>query len=109
MWGLRSPTPRGRTESCTLHILADVLTGAHGERLRHCGLRAVPCGLRSRYSLWIRGLVRRSGVRGVPVVCRQSYASSRRLAHSPYGAHWPPATKSEPRERTRHCGEATSL
>ena len=25
MWGLRSPTPRGRTESCTLHILADVL------------------------------------------------------------------------------------
>ena len=31
MWGLRSPTPRGRTESCTLHILADVLTGAHGE------------------------------------------------------------------------------
>ena len=25
MWGLRSPTPRGRTESCTLHILEDVL------------------------------------------------------------------------------------
>ena len=33
MWGLRSPTPRGRTESCTLHILADVLTGAHGKDL----------------------------------------------------------------------------
>ena len=47
MWGLRSPTPRGRTESCTLHILADVLTGAHGEvadatvdyaRATRCGL-----------------------------------------------------------------------
>ena len=25
MWGLRSPTPCGRTESCTLQILADVL------------------------------------------------------------------------------------
>ena len=25
MWGLRSPTPRGRTDSCTRHILADVL------------------------------------------------------------------------------------
>ena len=25
MWGLRCPTPCGRTESCTLHILADVL------------------------------------------------------------------------------------
>ena len=31
MWGLHSPTPRGRTESCTLHILTDVLTGAHGK------------------------------------------------------------------------------
>ena len=30
MWGLRSPTPRGRTESCTLRILSDALTGAHG-------------------------------------------------------------------------------
>ena len=30
MWGLRSPTPRGRTESCTLRILRmllQVLTG----------------------------------------------------------------------------------
>ncbi len=26
MWGLRSPTPRGRTESCTLRILSDALT-----------------------------------------------------------------------------------
>ena len=25
MWGLRSPTPRGRTESCTLHILGCAL------------------------------------------------------------------------------------
>ena len=39
MWGLRSPTPCGRTESCTLHILADVLTGAHGKGL-HVGMRA---------------------------------------------------------------------
>ena len=39
MWGLRSPTPRGRTESCTLHILADVLTGAHGKGL-HVGMMA---------------------------------------------------------------------
>ena len=28
MWGLRSPTPRGRTESCTLRILSDALTSA---------------------------------------------------------------------------------
>ena len=33
MWGLRRPTPRGRTESCTLRILSDVLTSAHGEAL----------------------------------------------------------------------------
>ena len=33
MWGLRSPTPRGRTESCTLRILTDALTGAHGKAL----------------------------------------------------------------------------
>ena len=41
MWGLRRPTPRGRTESCTLHILADMLTGAHGEGewISRCGLR----------------------------------------------------------------------
>ena len=32
MWGLRSPTPRGRTESCTLHILTDVLIGAHEKK-----------------------------------------------------------------------------
>ena len=40
MWGLRSPTPRGRTESCTLRILSDALTGAHGEggAACHCGL-----------------------------------------------------------------------
>ena len=30
MWGLRSPTPRGRTKSCTLRILSDAFTGAHG-------------------------------------------------------------------------------
>ncbi len=29
-WGLASPPhPQGRTESCTLHILADVLLGTH--------------------------------------------------------------------------------
>ena len=32
MWGFRSPTPRGRTESCTLRILTDALTGAHEKR-----------------------------------------------------------------------------
>ena len=42
-WGLRSPTPRGRTESCTLHILADVLTGAHGKGL-HVGWRGTVLG-----------------------------------------------------------------
>ena len=32
MWGLASPPhPQGRTESCTLRILPDVLTGAHGK------------------------------------------------------------------------------
>jgi hypothetical protein len=42
MWGLRSPTPRGRTESCTLRILTDALTGAHGKAL-HVGIyRAGP-------------------------------------------------------------------
>ena len=31
MWGLASPPrPQGRTESCTLRILADALSGAHG-------------------------------------------------------------------------------
>ena len=35
MWGLRSLTPRGRTESCTLRILSDAFTGAHGEGERH--------------------------------------------------------------------------
>ena len=33
MWGFRRPTPRGRTESCTLRILTDALTSAHG---KHC-------------------------------------------------------------------------
>ena len=33
MWGFRSPTPRGRTESCTLRILTDALTSAHE---KHC-------------------------------------------------------------------------
>ena len=33
MWGFRSPTPRGRTESCTLRILTDALTGAHEKTL----------------------------------------------------------------------------
>ena len=33
MWGFRSPTPRGRTESGTLRILTDALTGAHE---KHC-------------------------------------------------------------------------
>ena len=33
MWGFRSPTPRGRTESCTLRILTDALTGAHRKGL----------------------------------------------------------------------------
>ena len=37
-------------------------------------------------------------MRGVPVVCWQSCA---------VGAHWPPATKSEHRELTGHCGVAT--
>ena len=35
MWGLRSPTPRGRTESCTLHILTDVLQMLTGKGERH--------------------------------------------------------------------------
>ena len=33
LWGFRSPTPRGRIESCTLRILTDALTGAHE---KHC-------------------------------------------------------------------------
>ena len=37
MWGFRSPTPRGRTESCTLRILTDALTGAH-EKAQHVGI-----------------------------------------------------------------------
>ena len=42
MWGFRSPTPRGRTESCTLRILTDALTGAH-EKALHVGIyRAGP-------------------------------------------------------------------
>ena len=41
MWGLRSPTPRGRTESCTLRILTDAFTGAHGS-----GFATVDYGLR---------------------------------------------------------------
>ena len=32
MWGLRSPTPCGRTESCTLHILRMCLLVLTGER-----------------------------------------------------------------------------
>ena len=32
MWGFRSPTPRGRSESCTLRILTDALTGAYRKR-----------------------------------------------------------------------------
>ena len=39
MWGFRSPTPRGRTESCTLRILTDALTGAHGKALHVGGSR----------------------------------------------------------------------
>jgi hypothetical protein len=36
MWGLRSPTPCGRTESCTLHILTDVLQVlTESEKRRH--------------------------------------------------------------------------
>ncbi len=34
MQGLRAPTPRGRTESCTLRILTDAFTGAHGKKGR---------------------------------------------------------------------------
>ena len=33
VWDFRSPTPRGRTESCTLRILTDALTSAHE---KHC-------------------------------------------------------------------------
>ena len=32
MWGLASPPhPQGRAEPCTLRILTDAFTGAHGE------------------------------------------------------------------------------
>ncbi len=34
MQGLRAPTPRGRTESCTLRILTNAFTGAHGKKGR---------------------------------------------------------------------------
>ena len=37
MRGFRSPTPRGRTESCTLRILTDALTSAH-EKALHMGI-----------------------------------------------------------------------
>ena len=48
MWGLRCPTPRGRTESCTLHILPDVLTGAHEkEKETHHGYADERAELRS--------------------------------------------------------------
>ena len=40
MWGLTSPPrPSGRAEPCTLRILTDAFTGAHGERERKGGWR----------------------------------------------------------------------
>jgi hypothetical protein len=46
MQGLRAPTPRGRAESCTLRILTDAFTGAHGKKGGAPSARGVPraCG-----------------------------------------------------------------
>ena len=73
MWGLRSPTPRGRTESCTLHILADVLTGAHGKGL-HVGWL--------RHSSGFRGLSEHcaAGLPGIFNASTLSLVPSRSLA-----------------------------
>ena len=78
-WGLASPPhPSGRTESCTLRILRMLL------------------------------LVLTGGERGAgrPLLVGKAllrlFTSLRR-----FSSHWPPATKSEHRERTGHCGVAT--
>ena len=45
MQGLRAPTPRGRTESCTLRILTDAFTGAHGKKGRVSSARGAGSAL----------------------------------------------------------------
>ena len=87
-WGLRSPTPRGRTESCTLRILRMLFTGAHGKKEGKGEKKERVCE-----EMWVG---EEWGLTSPPHW--QSCA---------VGAHWPPATKSEHRERTGHCGVAT--
>ena len=56
MWGLRSPTPRGRTESCTLHILRmclQVLTGS-GEFAQCEKCRVTPHPAARLIEVWLR-------------------------------------------------------
>ena len=53
MWGLRSPTPRGRTESCTLRILSDALTAAHGSGYATVDYGLCPVDYACWCMLWI--------------------------------------------------------
>ncbi len=89
-WGFRSPTPRGRTESCTLRILTDALTSAHEKHCTWGGSRGWGrrgevegrgCALtnqRGRYAPRSPN----SAVRRSPHATAQALSYSRRLAHS---------------------------